>query len=125
MPRQTSPTNRKETETYFLILIALVDQANRSRFTAANAPIVEFHGSIDGTINISHARDAQAHYAQTGVPYELHVLEGCAHGAWCYNGQTVNGSAVCGCSNGVAGYDPTMDKIALPFVATQLKLPLL
>ena len=44
------------------------DPSNRSRFTAQNAPIVEFHGSVDGTINISHARDAQMHYAQTGVP---------------------------------------------------------
>ena len=44
------------------------DPSNRSRFTAENAPIVEFHGSVDGTINISHARDAQMHYAQTGVP---------------------------------------------------------
>jgi hypothetical protein len=37
------------------------------------------------TINISHALDAQAHYARTGVLYKLHVLEGCAHAAWCYN----------------------------------------
>lgn len=102
----------------------MIDPANRTRFTAANAPIVEFHGSIDGTINISHARDAEAHYAKTGVAYQLHVLEGCAHGAWCYNGKTVNGSAVCSCSNGVAGYDDTMDTMALPFVAEQLKLPL-
>ena len=70
-------------------------------------------------------------------PYELHVLAGCAHGAWCYNGKASNGSAVCGCSgdgggrsppgsgSGVAGYDQTMDTLALPFVATQLKLPLL
>ena len=92
----------------------MIDPANRTRFTAANAPIVEFHGSIDGTINISHAHDAQAHYASTGVPYQLHILEGCAHGAWCYNGKTVNGSAVCQCSNGVAGYDDTMDTMALP-----------
>eukprot|EP01048_Picozoa_sp_COSAG05_P008675 COSAG05_NODE_673_length_7989_cov_2.973638_2_plen_66_part_00 len=65
------------------------------------------------------------------------MLEGCAHGAWCYNGKTANGSAVCSCrgdgsgrtppgsGQGVAGYDETMDTIALPFVAKQLKLPLL
>lgn len=102
----------------------MIDPANRSRFTPNNAPIVEFHGSVDGTINISHARDAQARYAENGVPYQLHVLEGCAHGAWCYNGKSVNGSPVCSCSNGVAGYDDTMDTLALPFVAQQLKLPL-
>ena len=49
------------------ILPQLRDPHNRSRFTKTNAPIVEFHGSIDGTINISHARDAQARYAQNGV----------------------------------------------------------
>ena len=91
-------------------LVQAYDKQNRSRFTAANAPIVEFHGSVDSTINISHARDAQAQYARTGVPYVLHELEGCAHGAWCYNGKIgPDGKAVCACSNGVAGYDPTMD----------------
>jgi len=91
-------------------LVQTYDRQNRSRFTAATAPIIEFHGSIDPTINISHARDTQAQYARTGVPYVLHVLEGCAHGAWCYNGEKApNGTAVCACSNGVAGYDPTMD----------------
>jgi acetyl esterase/lipase len=103
----------------------MIDPANRSRFTAANSPIVEFHGSVDSTINISHALDAQAHYAQTGVPYKLHILQGCSHAAWCYNGTTVNGRAVCRCAGGNAGYDDTMDTMALPFVATQLKLPLI
>ena len=103
----------------------MMDPANRSRFTAANAPIVEFHGSVDSTINISHALDAQAHYARTGVPYKLHILQGCAHAAWCYNGKTVDGRAVCRCAGGNAGYDDTMDTLALPFVATQLKLPLI
>jgi hypothetical protein len=42
------------------------------------------------------------------------------------NGKTLNGSAVCRCSAGCArGYDDTMDTMALPFVATQLKVPLI
>jgi hypothetical protein len=61
----------------------------------------------------------QAAYKANGVPYQLHVLEGCAHGAWCYD---ANGT--CGCSNGVAGYGQLMDVIALPFVAEQLHLQL-
>ena len=63
--------------------------------------------------------------SRTGVPYELVVLEGCAHGAWCYNGE---GNCAADCPNnasGVDGYDPTMDTIALPFVAKQLGLEVL
>ena len=120
------------------------DPQNRSRFTAANAPIIEFHGSMDTTIPISQAYEVQAAYAATGVPYELHVLEGCAHGAWCYNGK---GNCSSGCPDngpngttqgtrrgasatdggglgGTNGYDPTMDTIALPFLATHLNLDL-
>jgi len=51
--------------------------------------------------------------------YQLHVLEGCAHGAWCYDG---NGT--CSCENGVAGYGSLMDRMALPFVANVLDLAL-
>ena len=47
------------------------------------------------------------------APDELHVLEGCAHGAWCYNGK-----GECSCSNGVAGYDDTMDTCAHPSPAS-------
>ena len=92
---------------------------NRTRFSSQNAPIIEFHGSKDTTIPIAHALAVQKQYNITGVPYELHVLEGCAHGAWCYDG---NGT--CGCTNGVQGYGQLMDEIALPFVAKQLSLPL-
>ncbi len=55
----------------------------------------------------------QAAYNRTGVPYELHVLVGCGHGAWCYNGE---GNCADGCpngANGTDGYDPTMDMLAL------------
>lgn len=110
-----------------ITLAQLHDPANRSRYTTHNAPIVEFHGSVDGTINISHAYAVRAQYARTGVAYQLHVLEGCAHGAWCYNGK---GNCSCvgpslGPGTGVQGYDDTMDEIALPFVAQSLGLPLL
>eukprot|EP00947_MAST-08B_sp_MAST-8B-sp1_P004682 g4682.t1 len=93
--------------------------AHLSRYSKANAPVIEFHGSVDTTIPIAHAKAVQAEYAKTGVPYELHVLEGCAHGPWCYNGQ-----GACGCKDGTAGYNDYMDRIALPFVAKALGLPL-
>ena len=89
------------------------DPANRTRYSSANAPIIEFHGNNDTTIPIAHAYAVQAAYNRTGVPYELHVLEGCGHGAWCYNGK---GNCADGCprgGNSTDGYDPTMDIIAL------------
>lgn len=100
-------------------LVTEYDPKHASRFTTKNAPIVEFHGSVDTTIPISHALRVQAEYNKTGVRYELHVLESCAHGAWCYDG---NGT--CSCENGVAGYGSLMDKMALPFVAKVLDLAL-
>ena len=63
---------------------------------------------------------AQAAYARTGVAYELHVLEGCGHAAWCYDGK-----GACRCKGGTAGYGDTMDALALPFVAKQLGIKLL
>ena len=96
------------------------DTRNRTRYGTHNAPIVEFHGNEDGTINISHARAVQAAYARTGVPYELHVLEGCGHAAWCYDGK-----GACRCPGGTAGYGDAMDALALPFVAKQLGIKLL
>ena len=37
------------------------------RYSANNAPIIEFHGSNDTTIPIAHALAVQAEYGQTGV----------------------------------------------------------
>ena len=36
------------------------------------------------TVNISNAYATQAAYRATGVPYELHVLDGCGHASWCW-----------------------------------------
>ena len=36
------------------------------------------------TVNISNAYAVQAAYRATGVPYELHVLDGCGHASWCW-----------------------------------------
>lgn len=94
-------------------LIVEHDPQNRSRFSASNAPIVEFHGTQDTTIPISHALAVQAAYNATGVPYELHRLEGWAHGAWCYGCEP-------GCPNGTAVYCPVMDAAAFPFVTKHL-----
>ncbi len=96
-----------------------IDPKNRSRYGPQNAPIIEFHGDEDPTINISEAYKVRAAYAQTGVPYELHVLKGCEHAAWCYDGL---GS--CACSPRTPKANSTLDEMALPFVAKQLGLPL-
>lgn len=88
------------------------------RYRSSNPPVVSFHGDQDTTIPIEHAYAVQAAYANTGVPYELHVLEGCAHGPWCYNGQ-----GVCGCSG--ATWSPLMEELALPVVVNALSLTLL
>lgn len=58
----------------------------------------------------SNAHSCGGRYATTGVAYQLHVLEGCAHGAWCYNGK---GNCSCtgpslGPGVGTQGYDDTM-----------------
>jgi len=66
------------------------DPANRSRYTADLTP-----PSSNSTVTwtrrslIAHAYAVQAAYNKTGVPYELHVLEGCGHGSWCYNGMGI------------------------------------
>jgi acetyl esterase/lipase len=100
------------------------DALNRSRYSAANAPVIEFHGDNDQEINITHAYAVQAEYNRTGVPYELVVLEGCGHSSWCYNGK---GVCTGPCPNGLNttdGYDPTMDAMALPFLSKSLGVPL-
>jgi len=94
-------------------LVQQHDPRNRSRFAAANAPIVEFHGTEDTTISISHAYAVWAEYNKTGVPYELHPLEGWAHGAWCYGCEP-------GCANGTTAYCPVMDQTAYPFLVKHL-----
>jgi acetyl esterase/lipase len=90
------------------------DPQNRTRYSAANAPIVEFHGTIDTTINISHAYAVQAEYNRTGVPYELHPLVGWAHGAWCYGCTTPCPSSP------TTEYCPAMDEAAFPFITKHL-----
>lgn len=84
-----------------------------------SAPVIEFHGDKDTTIPIEHARAVQAAYNKTGVPYELVVLSGCAHAAWCWGCQNQ-----CSCPNGTADYCPAMDTQALGFIAQHLQLTL-
>ena len=49
--------------------------------------------------------------------YELHVLEGCAHAAWCYGC-----GDQCRCPNSTTGYCSAMDATAYPFLAKHLGL---
>lgn len=100
------------------------DPENRTRYTAANAPVAEFHGNNDTLIPIAHAYAVQAAYARTGVPYELVVLDGCGHSAWCYDGHGHCSDFCPTGGNTTDGYDPTMDAIALPILARFLNLTL-
>lgn len=102
--------------------ITLVDDHNPGRgdrYRASNPPIVELHGDQDTTIPISHAYAVQSAYAKTGVTYELHVLEGCGHAAWCYDGQ-----GLCSCSSDIPLKDRSMlmEELAFPTVASSLDL---
>jgi len=103
-----------------VMLIQEHDPLNRTRYSKSNAPIIEFHGNKDTTIPIARAYAVQQAYNKTSVDYELHVLKGCGHGPWCYDG-----AGHCGCPNGTAGYDSTMDTIAFPFVTKHLDLKIM
>jgi hypothetical protein len=59
----------------------LRDPAQRSRYTAQNAPLSTFHGSTDGVISIAEEDGLIAGYKKTGVLYEQHELMGWGHGA--------------------------------------------
>lgn len=101
--------------------VTLVEQKNsgrESRFRPGNPPIVAFHGDQDTTIPIEHAYTVQQAYATNGNSFELHVLSGCNHGAWCYNGE-----GVCSCSG--ATWSPLMEELALPMAVSALDLVLM
>eukprot|EP00054_Salpingoeca_dolichothecata_P017847 m.108201 g.108201 ORF g.108201 m.108201 type:complete len:274 (+) comp22619_c0_seq2:449-1270(+) len=98
-------------------LIQEYDPRHLSRFSTDNAPIFEFHGDQDTTINITHAYAVQKAYQKTGVAYELQVLKGCGHASWCY-GCLPCPQARCG------NYCEDMDHEAFPFVVKHLNLTL-
>merc|ERR1712046_333102 len=56
------------------------------RFRTSNPPVIAFHGDKDTTIPIERAYAVQTAYKTNGVPYRLHVLSGCGHASWCYDG---------------------------------------
>eukprot|EP00041_Stephanoeca_diplocostata_P023041 m.559600 g.559600 ORF g.559600 m.559600 type:complete len:480 (-) comp22206_c0_seq5:1423-2862(-) len=96
-------------------LVTSNDPQHRVRWGRANAPIIEFHGAKDHTIDISQAYQTQAEYNKSGVAYSLNVMPDCAHAAWCYGcGEQ------CTCANKTGGYCPHMDTVAFPFVTTHL-----
>ena len=100
------------------------DPLNRTRYSPASAPVIEFHGDADPLINISHAYAVRAAYARVGVPYELVTLAGCKHSAWCYDGKGHCSDSCPMGGNTTDGYDPTMDTIALPVLARFMNLTL-
>jgi len=90
-------------------------QAPGNRYRSENPPVVSFHGDQDTTIPIEQSYAIQTNYAKTRVPFHLHVLKGCPHGSWCYNGE-----GACICSG--AQRSPLMEELALPVVSEALKL---
>lgn len=88
-----------------------------NRYRSVNPPAVSFHGDKDTTIPIEHSYAIQKAYAQTGVPFDLHVLKGCGHGSWCYDGQ-----GKCTCSG--APRSPLMEELTLPAMVKALNLTL-
>ena len=66
---------------YVPLYTQLRDPANRTRYTATNAPLSTYHGSLDGTISIAEEDGIIAGYKSTGVVFEQHELEGWGHGA--------------------------------------------
>jgi len=86
-----------------------------NRYRSENPPVVSFHGDKDTTIPIEQSYAIQKAYAKTGVPFHLHVLKGCPHGSWCYNGKDA-----CTCQG--AQRSPLMDELAFPVVAESLNL---
>jgi len=66
---------------YVPVFAQLRDPENRSRLTVANSPLATYHGSADGVIGLAQEDVLKNAYAENGVVYEQHVLEGAGHGA--------------------------------------------
>lgn len=64
------------------LLDALATAYGVDRFDATDAPLLIVHGEQDTVVDVSNAKRLQARYAQTGAPYEMHLLPGYGHGAW-------------------------------------------
>lgn len=102
------------------VLLAQAHNGGGDRYSSSNPPVVSFHGNQDTTIPIQHAYAVQAAYAKTGVTYELHVLDGCPHGSWCYDGK-----GGCTCTDNVTeSWTPLMEELAMPVVVDALDLTL-
>ena len=107
---------------YAALIVQGNDPTNRSRYSYKSSPIIEFHGDKDTTVPFGDALAVEAayHHANSSgnLAYELHVLAGCAHAAWCAGCGTQ-----CGCAQHT-GWCHAQDTAALPFVARHLKLDL-
>lgn len=98
-------------------LVQLTDPKNRSRYGPSNPPVIDFHGNKDETIDVSKSLELNATYDANGVPFDLHILDGCGHASWCYDGQ-----GHCQCTDPGVSRNPTMEVLAFPKVAEFLKL---
>ena len=110
-------------------LVQAADPSNRSRYSNKSSPIVEFHGDKDTTVPIADALAVEAAYRQANssgnLAYELHVLPGDGHAAWCAGCSNADKGGKC--AKGINHPDAwchAMDTTALPFVARHLDLDL-
>jgi acetyl esterase/lipase len=109
---------------YGEMIVQAADPTNRSRYTNKAAPVIEFHGDKDTTVPFADALAVEAAYQQANssgnLAYEMNVLKGCGHTAWCAGcpGQ-------CKCKD---GHKPAqcdgMDRTTLPFLVQHLDLVL-
>lgn len=108
---------------YGALVVQYADPSNRSRYSAASSPIIEFHGDKDPTVPFADALAVEAAYQQANssgnLAYELHVLEGCGHAAWCAGCGTL-----CKCNKYKGEWCNAQDATALPFIARHLDLDL-
>eukprot|EP00756_Hemistasia_phaeocysticola_P017308 Hpha_TRINITY_DN15531_c2_g2::TRINITY_DN15531_c2_g2_i2::g.105450::m.105450 len=101
------------------------DPKNRSRYSAASAPIMEWHGDEDRTVPFADAQAVQAAYKAVGATYEMNVIKGCGHSSWC-NGCPDLAKSNCMCKSGPEAGPPCyfMDRHTLPFLVEHMDLDL-
>ena len=91
------------------------------RYGDLSSPIIEFHGDKDPAVPYADALKVEAAYQQANSSgrlfYEMHLLKGCAHAAWC-----AGCGAQCTCAQGT--WCDAQDTTALPFVVRYLDLEL-
>ena len=110
---------------YGVLLVQAADPSNRSRYSNKSSPIIEFHGDKDTTVPFADALAVEAAYKQVNrsgnLAYEMHVLSGDGHAAWCAGCTNADPHGKCAAKG---TWCHAQDTAALPFVAQHLNLDL-